>query len=446
MKRLHLLARTRCAAAIATIALHVSVADAQELPQPMTLAQAISFARQHSPLLAARHAAVSAEEAGVKAAWSGHLPRLAVGAAYRLSEPGTRTALGLPLTPFADIPEQPRSGQHVNGVISATVPIYLGGRVTEATHVADAQRDLAAARAVDTEREVVFQVTRSFTNLVELDRDVEAAYQSLDALTESRRTVEEMLAAQKVARVDLLKVDTRHASVRATVIAFVTARQIEVGRLNSLLGRPVDLQVAVPTEMPRKELPAEPGKLDDVLAQNTRVRVASADAQIAGRQAALARAGLLPSIVAVGNLWTQGLDLAGTYRSGVAGGLVLSVPIDAALFHRAKESASRELEGRAELEQVRLDAQERIRTAYLQAQDAAERIRATEAAVGYADEALRIEREKQRLGRSTIENLLDAQAALLSSQSNYYRALGDETIAVAAVEREAGPGPQEAAR
>jgi outer membrane protein TolC len=204
--------------------------------------------------------------------------------------------------------------------------------------------------------------------------------------------------------------------------------------------------VAVPTELPRKDLPAESAKLDDILAQNTRVRVAGAEAQTAGRKAALARALLLPSIAAVGNLWMQSPDPAGAYKSGISGGVVLSIPIDAALFYRAKEAATRESQGHAELEQARLDAQERIRTAYLQAQDAAERIRATEAAVGYADEVLRIEQEKQRLGRSTIEALLDAQAALLSSQSNYYRALGDETIAVAAVDREAGPGAQETTR
>jgi outer membrane protein len=87
---------------------------------------------------------------------------------------------------------------------------------------------------------------------------------------------------------------------------------------------------------------------------------------------------------------------------------------------------------------VELDAAQRARAAYLQVQNAEERIRATETAIGYAREALRIEQEKQRYGRGIIENLLDAQAALLTSEARHYRALADYTTATAAVRRETG--------
>ena len=90
------------------------------------------------------------------------------------------------------------------------------------------------------------------------------------------------------------------------------------------------------------------------------------------------------------------------------------------------------------MKQVELDAAQRARAAYLQVRNAEERIRATETAIGYAREALRIEQEKQRYGRGIIENLLDAQAALLTSEAKYYRALADHLTASAAVRRETG--------
>lgn len=96
------------------------------------------------------------------------------------------------------------------------------------------------------------------------------------------------------------------------------------------------------------------------------------------------------------------------------------------------------MERRQELTQAQLDATQRARTAYLQVQDAEQRIQATEAAIGYACEALRIEQEKQQYGRSTIENLLDAQAALLTAEATYYRALADYTTSRAALKRETG--------
>jgi outer membrane protein len=70
--------------------------------------------------------------------------------------------------------------------------------------------------------------------------------------------------------------------------------------------------------------------------------------------------------------------------------------------------------------------------------NAEERMRASESSIGYAREALRIEQEKQRYGRGIIENLLDAQAALLTAEARYYRALADYTTAIAAVTRETG--------
>jgi len=121
------------------------------------------------------------------------------------------------------------------------------------------------------------------------------------------------------------------------------------------------------------------------------------------------------------------------------GGAVLSFPFfDRTLSNRIEEAKSRELERRADLKQVELDSNQRVRSAYLQARNSEERIRATETAIGYAREALRIEQEKQRYGRGTIENLLDAQAALLTSEARYYRALADYTIAIAAIRRETG--------
>ena len=127
------------------------------------------------------------------------------------------------------------------------------------------------------------------------------------------------------------------------------------------------------------------------------------------------------------------------YKGGVIAGAVFNFPFfDRTLSYRVEEAKSREMERRAELKQVELDAAQRVRTAYLQVQNAEERIRATGTAIEYAREALRIEQEKQRYGRGIIENLLDSQAALLTSEAKYYRALADYTTATAALRRETG--------
>jgi outer membrane protein TolC len=123
-------------------------------------------------------------------------------------------------------------------------------------------------------------------------------------------------------------------------------------------------------------------------------------------------------------------------------GIVLDIPIfDGGRIEarvrqeRARLSAAQERLRRLEL-QVQLD----VETAVLNIGSAAQRVEATEKAIEQAEESLRIEREKYDLGRGSITDVLDAQSALLDSQTNYYRALADYSTASAQLKLAVG-GP-----
>lgn len=417
------------------------VTSAQQ-PQdlPLTLDAALDYARQHSPRLSARRQGVTKQQSAIAAARAERLPRLTLGAAARGSSQPTETALGFPMTQLADIPEgQPFRRGHLNADIRATMPLYTGGRIRSAVSLAESQRDLAQVTVHDVERGLDFDVTSTYANLAQLDRDIEAARESVKALTESRRVIAQMLEEGKVARVDLLKVDTRLADVQVTAIEFRNARDVESGQFNALLGRPIETPVVVETTLPRGSLLSLDQVSQVASTENTKTQIARAEVSISERSVEVARSELRPTLSLVGNLRGQSADPFAMYRGGVVAGAVFSFPFfDRTLSNRIEEAKSRELERRADLKQVELDATQRVRAAYLQAQNAEERIRATETAIGYAREALRIELEKQRYGRGIIETLLDAQAALLTSEARYYRALADYTTATAAIRRETG--------
>jgi len=419
----------------------VSSLSAQQANTPLTLESALVYARQHSPRLSATTQRVITEKVVIAANRAERLPRLTMGAAVRGSSQPTETAMGFPLTQLSDIPEgQPFRRGHLNADVRATIPIYTGGRISSAVSLAQAQRDLAQINVLDIERGLDFDVTSTYANLVELDRDLEAARESVKALTESRRVVAQMLDEGKIARVDLLKVDTRLADVQDTAIEFRNSREIQTGQFNALLGRPVDTPVIVENALPQ---PSEPLSLDQVSqlagTGNTKNQIARAEVNISERSVAVARSALRPSLSLVGDLRGQSADPFAMYKGGLVAGAVFMFPLfDRTLTNRVEEAKSRELERRFDLKQAELDATQRVRTAYLQAQNSQERIRATEASIGYARESLRIEQEKQRYGRGIIETLLDAQAALLTSEARYYRALADYTTATAALKRETG--------
>jgi len=415
--------------------------SAQEPDTPFTLDAALAYARQHSPKLSAKSQGVTTGQAAIAVAKAERLPRLTLGAAARESSQPTQTAMGFPLTQLADIPEnQPFRRGHLNAGVLAAIPLYTGGRISSGVSLAQAQRDAAQANMRDVERDLDFDVTSTYANLVQLDRDIEAARESVNALTESRRVVAQMLDEGKVARVDLLKVDTRLADVQDTAIEFRNAREIEAGQFNALLGRPIDTPIVVETSLPQPSLQMSLDQVSQLARTgNSKYHVAEAQVSVAEGSLAVARSAQRPSLSLAADLLGQSVDPFSMYKGGVSAGVVFSFPFfDRTLTHRVEEARSQELERRADLKQAELDATQRARSAYLQVRNSVERIRATETAIGYAREALRIEQEKQRYGRGTIENLLDAQAALLTSEAKYYRALADYTAATAAVRRETG--------
>jgi outer membrane protein TolC len=93
---------------------------------------------------------------------------------------------------------------------------------------------------------------------------------------------------------------------------------------------------------------------------------------------------------------------------------------------RAKLASAKERFRKLDL-QIRLD----VETALLNVNSSWERTEAIKKTIEQAQESFRIERQKYDLGKGAIVDVLDAQSALLDSQTNYDRALADYNIALA---------------
>ena len=206
--------------------------------------------------------------------------------------------MGFPLTQLAEIPEgQPFRRSHMNAALQATLPIYTGGRISSAVNLARSQRDLAEVNVHDVERSLDFDVTSTYANMVQLDRDIEAARESVKALTESRRVIGQMFDEGKVARVDLLKVDTRLADVQDTAIEFRNAREIQTGQFNALLGRPIETPVVVETVLPRGPPLLSLEEVSQLAStENSKTQIARAEVSISEHSVAVAKSALRPTV------------------------------------------------------------------------------------------------------------------------------------------------------
>jgi outer membrane protein TolC len=98
---------------------------------------------------------------------------------------------------------------------------------------------------------------------------------------------------------------------------------------------------------------------------------------------------------------------------------------------KVKEEFSALAAAQERLRKLNLQVRQEVETAVLDVRSTSERVKATEKAVEQARESLRIEILKYNLGAGSITDVLDAQSALLQTETTYYRALSDFRIAVA---------------
>lgn len=407
---------------------------------PVTLTEAISIALAHNPELVATGYDVDVAQAQRDAVAGQRLPSLhAVGGFNRYLDDQR-------LLPVRENGELGVFSRDIfAGDLVVRMPLYTGGRLTSEIKAADLLQQAVKHRLARSRQELVFNVSSVYYSILAQGKVIESLEFSQKTLDEHLKQVDDLIAVEKAARVDRLRTEVRLADLRQRLVQERNISEIQSRVLANLLGLADEDQSVSPAGQLEAELsppPALEASLSDAYQQREDYLGAKAALDAQSKAVDAARAGHLPTVSVVGSYggrWTSDASErpAGTSTSDDVGfvGVTAEIPlfeggqIDARLRReKARLSAARHRLQKLKL-QIRLD----VETAILNVRSANERIGATQTALASADESLRIEREKYDIGKGSITDVLDAQSALLDSQTNYYRAMADYNTAVAQV-------------
>jgi len=404
---------------------------------PLTLTEAIEIALANNPDVAAADWDYRAAQARHDYVSGARLPRLSMVGSYAHHLDEQR------LLPVRQ-PGDPAilSRDIVSGDLVLTMPIFTGGRLVNQIEAAELLQQAAGHRLARNREELVFNVSSVFFSILAQRQVIESLEFSGRTLDQHLDRVDALVAAQKAAKVDRLRTEVRLADVQQRLVRERNVLAIQHRALASLLGSESqgealsiqgDLELDEGASVPELEtaLTTAWSGRDDYLAARSAL-----EAQV--RNVEAARAGHSPVVFVQGSYggrWAAGsptgtgdeLDDIGRIGLGAEIPLYQGGQVNAQVQEqRANLAAARERLRKLEL-QIRLD----LETALLNVRSSQERIGAIQTAVDQAQESLRIEREKYDLGRGAIIDVLDAQSALLDSQTNYYRALADYHVATA---------------
>ncbi len=372
------------------------------------------------------------------------------------------------------------------------LPLYAGGKIVNGIRAAALLAESSEHTLARTRRELVFNVSSVYYGILAQRHVIESLEFSRKVLKDHVDRVRSLMEAEKVAKVDLLRTDVRLADVDQQLLRERNALAVQHRVLANLLGisteATTNLDVSGTLALPDGATTA--GDVTQALARREDYASAKAALEAQARRVDIARGARDPQVsleASYGGRWgfdgsgdpvtppasslsttagqpgstaishtrplpngraltltrtAGGATTARVSRAGVDSaddfedvgriGITVTIPIfeggslrAAVRKEQARLNAARQRLRKLEL-QIRLD----VETASLNVETARQRVDVTHKSIVEAEESLRIEREKYNLGKGTIVDVLDAQSALLTAQTSYYRTLRDYNTAL----------------
>ena len=430
-------------AVIAAIAILPAVKPARSETKKVTLKEVIALAESSSPDLALSAGGVTTAKLERVASGRLRLPRLDVGGNVFLWDEALEFDLGMAPPGMAAEPVTVRDRVTSQVSLTAALPLSAQLVIGHLIDVDDAALDEARANHADARHRIGAGVAIAYVQLLSARSTEEIARASLTQLEAQRERARILQDGGVLERVDVMRLDA--AVARAQLQALQAARILDriEAELVLVLGLPVGLHL-----VPSDELPAEPtmlsqehrGGVSTGLSSRPDLLSAAAVATRARAGASVSRADLFPEVTAIAtyqhnegggtfqpkNAWFVGVTASWTVWDW--GHNWKNYKAASSRADTVQLAADRKLD-RAELE---------THTLLLNLDNSFAGLAAARSGLVAADEALRIQDERFKVGKATTTDLLDAQTEATRARLSYATSRYAYFISLVALARAAG--------
>lgn len=332
-------------------------------------------------------------------------------------------------------------GNNHSNTITASIPIYTGGRISGAIDQAEANFkyfEVGQQKAYNDMRETV---TNGYYTMLQADNLQNLNRESVNRLEEHLKNVQAQYAVGVVAKVDVLRSEVELADAQQTLIKAENAYQIAEANLNKIIGMPMDTTLKLQDSLQYTPYDNDMQYCLDYAAQH-RPELEQAKQGVEAAKGALkvARSGHMPQVSAnASQKWSDNNwpgDENGNWGVGVSVSMnIFDTGVTLSKIHGAEaDLAKAEETYRDTVDAVMLD----VRSTYLGLREAEKRINTTQVAVSKAEEDFHIAQVRYMAGVGTNTDVLDAQVALTDAQNNYVQSLYDYNTSKTALETAIG--------
>ncbi len=336
-------------------------------------------------------------------------------------------------------PDNPFQETILNYGVELTLPIYTGGRIRREINIAETGLEAAQSRAAFTGQELVFNVTSAYYTHLRIQYDIAAREALVRSVGESRRIAQEQVSLGRAANLDVLRLDAKLARVESDLAVVRNALANTTITLRVLLTLPPLAPLNIAGELLAAQVSTDLAT-SQATALSMRQDLAALRREVSSQEerVGIARSLRYPTLgVSAQYGFATGIDETGDDAKLL---LRLRLPLYAggALSARKRKEMARLGELHARLADAERRVVSEVERALIDYSSAQARIMAGWRAIGPADEALRVEREKFQQGRGTSNDLLIAEEAVLAARTQYAAAIAESQIAAVALRLSTG--------
>lgn len=421
------------ASSMLAILLAVPVFAAAQAPRAVTLEEAIRMAEQVQPSVIQAQGGVRNADAGVRAAWGSYLPT--VSASSSGSQNFSEFARPDPIT--GGINNGNSSTRSVSMGLSANIDLFTGFRRGADLRAARANTEAAEANLVDARYQTRLEVTQEYFNALSSQQLVAVREASVRRADEQLKISIAKLRSGSATRSDSLRSLVTLGTARLQLVDAETSlatAEANLGRLTGVDGRVSAMEDPSRYQDIQFDLPA---LVSEATARSPRMQSAEANEIAAEASLKAARSDYWPTLNLSGNYNYSGSssnDYQLFNQRNVT--LRLNWPLFNG-FNREQSIAVQvsSLEtARAQAEDTRRQIRAALTTEYANLEAARLRIEITGTSVRAAEEDLRVQQERYRLGAATIVEVLTSQEALDQAEADVVSARFDYLQAKARIE------------
>lgn len=395
----------------------------------LTLDACISIVLEKSPELASARSDIEEKKAIAKSVQKDLYPSFAFEYGYTLQ-------------PDATVPEDDYYGY----TVSVEQPLYKGGALKAAAAMSRFDLRSSGAAFASSTNDLIYRVHQAYYTVLKTGKLEEVAQQAVLRLQSHQKDAKAFYDVGLIPKNDLLQSEVELAIARQDLLKAQNRTLMSKSSLNVMMKRPVEMPLAVDDVLTYGPHSFTWENINEqALLSRPEILRGKLLAQKAEKDVVSAKSGYFPSISLSASYTKQGDEPdVDSYLYG-PNEVRLAKAVASWQFWSWGQTNDKVLAARRRLDKAKESLSQlsdiiilEARRAFLGLLEAEKNIGVARKAIEQAEENYRINEARYKAQLATSTNVLDAQTLLSEAKTNYYNALYDYRMTIAAVKRASG--------